>query len=129
MAPTAPPILLTTAQRSIAPIIHARANAGADSRALADAFAQLPRRSLLVPLPPEPLLRVLVQRAHHRGLLVELAHLEEDAPRVHRAFPILGAVLDEALQEERVGILRSQREHAVRGDKRSMHPARCEEDG
>src|SRR5581483_1580290 len=45
-------------------------------------------------------LRVLVQRSHHPRLRIELADVEEHAPRRDGAREVLTLVLDEALQEE-----------------------------
>ena len=52
------------------------------------------------------LLRILIERSHHLRAGMELADIEEHGPRVDRAAPILGPVLDQSFQEQRVRVAR-----------------------
>ena len=58
---------------------------------------------------------------------MELADVEVHRPGVDRAAPVLAAVLDQALQEQRIRVARAQRQHAVRGDACSGELAGAEE--
>src|SRR5512142_2369495 len=71
--------------------------------------------------------RLVVERSHHRRARVVLAHIEEHRPRRRCALPVLRLVLEQALQEQRIGILRPQLQDAVERERRAVRLARAEE--
>src|SRR6185295_16185690 len=85
-----------------------------------DPSALHPRPDLLSRLKTRLLPRVLIQRTHHLRRGMELAHIQEDGPRVDGALPVLAAVLDQPLQEECVRVARTECENPVGRDARAV---------